>query len=294
VLMERVDLAEMQARLDEFPQLKDLLGPRWLGQDLRRPEEQWSLLTGWLSTGDQWLWPIFERWLQDLDSAIGHLWEYLPRDVYNKIAGKLRRHNDRAESKGTLSEVALALWLSQQRLAFDMERKLVPGRGKDVDFTIAIEGELVHVDVQWVSESDKSSRAAAAAGAFGMFASIDFGYKERRVVEKLFDKLGKFTETDITLVAFNYTDDPTLGTSLVTVPSQIFATSTSPAKESAGDAGPDEPIRRLCDGVLSFYLEPGNGLLLHGQELVINELSSHAAALGLRRFVALWKSEHAA
>ncbi len=50
--VERVDASEIARRLAQYPELERVLGQGWLQKELSKPEERWSLLTGWLSTAD--------------------------------------------------------------------------------------------------------------------------------------------------------------------------------------------------------------------------------------------------
>jgi hypothetical protein len=121
-------------RLHQFDHLSELIQDSWLRKQHSKSVEQYSLITGWLTTSeDDWKW-TYSKYTKLLDSAINTLKQIKDRNLWNKLSSKIRTPFNRAESKSVLAEIALALFLVDCGVSFGMETKLDPTSSKDVDF----------------------------------------------------------------------------------------------------------------------------------------------------------------
>jgi len=275
--IDRLDQNGAEQRLKLLPNLKNVLGDKWIADEYKKQIENWSLINGWISSSDKDLW----NWLVDLDYALGYLNSCVKQNVFRKIATKIKTHSDRANSKGTLSEIAVMMFLVSKGIVFDLERRLT-SNGKNVDICANItKEEPLYIEVQWLSPSDLSERGATIASAYGEAYSMDFEAEELRIKQKVFDKTPKFTRDDMTFVALDCTTAPELGGRFMGAPigSAIYKAFTGESiqgkKTSFSDSVIDVKIREFVDGVIWFQLLPGNNLFPLERGIYINPLSPH-------------------
>jgi len=288
---ERISEDETLKRLSQFQQLSTVIDKAWLKRQLKKRVEQYSLITGWLTSSEnEWRW-MYRKFTSSLDKAIEFLAAKTSTQVWNKLRSKIKSQSDRAETKGTLAEIALAVFLAQNDILFDLETRLNPTSDKDVDFSLKFADlKPVHIEVQWISESDSSSRAADTVALYGLAANIDFPDEERRIRGKVFGKTAKLTKDDITLVALDCTTSPELsGEHLFTPISEalthIFGTQVyGPLTES------DTAIRELVDGVIWFENDIYHTVFPTKRSYILNEHSSHYRHPSLVKWIEVWST----
>lgn len=285
----RLDKENAKKKLASLPYLSEVLGENWLDVEYKKPIEQWSLITGWISLQDEflkydnWTW----EWLTSLNGALGYLKTCTKPNLWRKIAGKIRSHTDRANFKGTLSEIAMCVFLSSINVSYEMEIRLVSGKNKDIDIQAQIDNkESVNIEIQWLSPSDVSEKGAEIASAYGEGYPIDYEYEMRRIKQKVFDKTAKFTENDITFVALDCTTSPELGGAEFSPIKQVLYHSFSKGKLDI-----DIAIRKYVDAVIWFELQNSNTLMPIKRNLIINPNSLHGNNDSVLKFAEHWKSK---
>lgn len=288
---DRVTYQVAVDRLHQFKYLSELIRDSWLRKQHPKPVEQYSLITGWLTTSeDDWKW-TYSKYTKLLDSAISTLKQIKDRNLWNKLSSKIRTPSDRAESKSVIAEIALALFLIDRGVSFGMETKLDPTTGKDVDFCLKLGNpEDVYVEMQSLTESDASQRTSKASAAYGgLPVSIDFRGEERRIIGRIHDKTSKLVENEITLVALDCTAIPEHGgIGLGTIPdalSHIFGQGESDLTDV------EKRIRQLVDGVIWFQIDFDNALQPVKRGYFLNEHSKHHNVASLQKWIALWSHE---
>jgi len=108
---DRVTYAVAVERLHQFKHLRGLIQDNWLRKQCSKTIEQYSLITGWLTTSeDDWNW-AFRKNTQALEDALSRLVGNIPINIWKKLGKKLRAPSDRAESKGTIAELSLAIFI---------------------------------------------------------------------------------------------------------------------------------------------------------------------------------------
>ena len=287
----RVDVSVAEKRLQRLPNLAEALGANWLAREYQTPIDHWSLITGWISLKDNGCW----HWLEDLDRALGLLKAQVSSDSWRKIVRKVRSHSDRSNSKGTLSEIATCVFLTNNSIRFELETRLVKDSKKDVDIRAFVyEGDPLHIEVQWLSSSDDSERGAAIASAYGEVYELDFDEEKWRIKGKIYDKTSKFTHDAITFVALNCTTSPVLGGSdrLSVIKEAVIEAYTGRnilgEEIPYADSDVDKDIRLYADCVIWYELDPGNGLLPIKRDFCLNPKSPHRKSISISRFVSLW------
>jgi hypothetical protein len=290
---DRLNLDNAKERLKLYPNLACILGNDWIAIQYQKPIKEWTLINGWISSTD----PDYAYWLEDLDYAVGYLRPKVSAEVFKKIATKLKSHSDRANTKGTLSEISIMMFLAKNDIRFDLEKKLISG-DKDVDISAEISGEVpVNIEIQWLSPSDISERGAEIASLYGEAYTMDYDSEEYRIKKKVFDKTPKLTREDITFIALDCTTAPELGGPRLYSPigSAVFEAFTG--KNVQGETMPyaysqiDITIRNYVDGVIWFQLCPGNKLLPKERGIVINPSSGHRSDEQVFKFQKVWLDE---
>ena len=230
----------------------------------------------------------------DLNFTLGFLETRVPYQVWQKIVRKIRSHSDRANSKGTLSEIALMTLLTSKGLNFDLETKLT-SNGKDIDIQVDFgKYEPLYIEVQWLSPSDVSERGAAIASAYDEAYSIDYTFEEWRIKQKVYDKTSKLTLTDITFVALDCTLAPELGGSFHFAPIGEAILEAFTGKNAQGNvtsyanSDVDKTIRQYVDGVIWFELEPGNRFIPIKRGYCINPTTKHSGKESVTELIKLW------
>jgi len=289
---KRIGLSAAERRLQQLPVLAGVLGADWLSREYRRPIEQWSLVTGWISLEDNEFW----HWLEDLDRALGFLKVQVSSANWQKITRKIRSHSNRGNFKGTLSEIAMCVFLASNHVEFEMENNLVSGSEKDVDFTAYIsEAEPLHIDVQWLSPSERSEIGAAIAAVYNEGYDMDYEYEKRRIKNKIREKTSKFTQDDITFVAIDCTSSSELGGGhgypviRETFSEACIDRNLKDEEVPYIDSGVGKTIHLLVDGVIWYELEPGKGLSPVKRGFCLNPKSPHRKSMSISQFVSLWK-----
>lgn len=286
---QRVLYSEALLRLRQFPHLYAVIDDQWLTKQFQLPVDSYSLITGWLSTSDfDWMY-TYQKFVASLDGAVAILGTSTSPTVWSKLRRKLRTQSDRSESKGTIAELSLAVFLAQNGISFDMETKLDSASKKDVDFSLQFSNGIpVHIEMQWLSESDKSSRAADALAPYGRAASISFAYEEHRIRGKVANKTPKLTPTDITLVALDCTSDPILGGEVSTVRTalrHVFDRSIYTALTEE-----ETEIRRLVDAVIWFETDINTAIAPERRGSILNEYSTFNTHPSLMQWIKVWSS----
>jgi len=273
-------------RLRQFHHLSAIIDEKWLQTQLKKCVEKYSLITGWLTTPEEEWKAFFHPLVNALDQALDVLKGKVSPNTWKKITHKIRAASDRAETKGTLAEISMAVFLTKHGIQFEMEKQLDPCSKKDVDFSITYEGEEIHIEMQWLSESKRSRVPSDIALEFSPFETqIDFPYEKRRIRNKIKDKCPKFTQEDITLVALDCTEVPELGGKY---PSAVYDALRDifHKKESLDDTSTQ--IRSLVDGVIWFKLDINNALCPQKRGYISNP---HRDNQSLSNWLDLWGQE---
>lgn len=286
---DRVPYETALERLHKFKQLSGVIQDSWLKKQMLKSVENYSLITGWLTTSpDDWNWAFLKN-TQALEDALSLLTGKVPENHWKKLCSKLRVPSNRAESKGTIAELSLAIFLVTHGISFDMETPLQPP--KDVDFSLkfGVVGD-VHVEMQSLAESAASQRTSKLSADYGgLPVSIDFKGEERRIIGRIHDKTPKLVENEITLVALDCTAIPEHGgVGLGTIPdalAHIFGQGTSALTDV------EKSIRQLVDGVIWFQLDFDNALQPVKRGYYLNEHSKHRSAASLQKWITLWSHE---
>lgn len=292
---ERVGYEVAAERLHQFEHLSQVIDDRWLRRQLSKTVEQYSLIAGWL-TLSEFEWNLsYEKLAAALDAALAILDGNVSKAVENKLRSKIRAHSVRAETKGTLAEISLAVFLVQRDIPFEMETRLAATSKKDVDFSLQFDGlEPVHIEVQWISESEALARAVDALAPYELPATINFPQEETRILNKVYDKTSKFIREKITLVALDCTEFPDIGGTYPWAPigealahalgNQIYG----PLSKKA------TAIRELVDGVIWFELDIDidRALSPKCRGYRLNEHSEHFGSASLTRMIELWSHQN--
>jgi len=267
----------IKTRLQSFPTLLKVLGPNWLSTQLSKKPHEWSLITDWLATlkADA-AYATADAWLVSVEGSLVLLKQHVTKPTWLQLSKKISEHANREKTKGTLSEVALALFLVENSLIFEMEKKLVTESHKDVDFSIDDPTRcLLNIEVTWLGEAGSHKRAAEAAD--GAAFQVDVKKVESRIQKRLLAKAEKFTTDDITLVALNLTDDPGNSATVASAFTQAL---------KGGDSAAFAPI----DGVIWFELESAAHLLLKQRHIVLRADSAKAQTIQHSKFHQAWIS----
>jgi hypothetical protein len=253
---ERVPLEIALLRLSQHPFLSCWLGDQWLEQQYKKSVEQYSLIAGWLTAlQDDWEW-TYRKYVASLDQAIEFLDGRVSDSIKKKLKAKIKAESDRAETKGTLAEISLAVFLVQAKISFDMETTLVARSRKNVDFSFRppvlqqASDAKIHVDCHWLDQSDKSKRTDMVSAQWRCPVSTDFEAEKERILGKIYDKTGKFTRNAITLVALDCTANPDLGKLEIFFPNALEHIFNNKCGHQLSER--DSAIRDLVDGVLWF------------------------------------------
>lgn len=283
--------ASLYRKLQELPSLSSLLDANWLDKELDKPVNQRSLIMSWISyeedvfSESNWAWD----WLKDLDSALASLKKCSTSSAWKKIVKKIRSHSDRANFKGTLSELSLCVFLSQLGISYELDVALIHGAKKDVDIQAQLGlNQIVNIEVQWLSPSEKSEKKADIAAQYGIkeFSGFDNDYEMRRIKQKVVDKTTKFTEHDITFVALDYTSSPELGSGgFSRIEEALYGSFNEDSLEI------DITIRKYVDAVLCFQLQQRNSLFPVRRNIIENPHSSHRNKDAYIKFGEIWSSE---
>jgi hypothetical protein len=294
---DRLGQSEVEKRLSELPSLEKALEAGWVAREFSKPFDQWSLIAGWLSKPENDpLYPYFAAWLVDLDGALALLQEKAEAPVWRKIRTKVRAHCDRAEIKGTLSEIAVALFCVQRELPIALERTLAGDNNKNVDVSV-LYTHPVHIEIHYLSLSDREARATEQLSSYRLWYSTDFDQARYRIKLKIHDKTSKFTESDITFVAINCTECPDLGGAREHSTMHESALEAFTGRDLHGEVTPyadsdvDRSIRRLVDGVIWFELRTGNGLLPAARGACLNPNSPLLGKSSISDFVRHWMTK---
>jgi hypothetical protein len=265
-------------RLKQFPTLAQILGESWLSKQLKKDRSQWNLITGWLATQESDpVFTAFSDWLTSLDGSLTFLHSRVDKNKWSKLGKKVRAHADRENTKGTLSEIALCVFLAQQNLPFEMEKQLDPVSNRDVDFAVLDpNGSVLNIEMHWLGESDHDKRLnQISAGYGGMPYPLSFGKMKSRIQDKILEKARKFTHGDITLIAFNVTDDPINGNSIY----EAFEEALKGANNAAF---------QIVDGIIWFEMTAKEHLELKKRGVFINDMSPFAPQIHNSLFHNFW------
>lgn len=259
MLPDRVDLHEVLKRLNKYPALLRFLGPDWFAFEFKKSIDNWSLITGWISRGDE----SFSGWLSALDKTLSFLQDKGTTNNWQTIIKKVRSHSTRNNFKGTLSELALYSFLQHNNIPFDLEVEIVPKSKKNIDVQAHFPpNENMNIEVQWISPSDTSDRGATIATSIGEAYSLDFDEEKWRLKKKVHSKTPKFSKHATGFVALDFTTSPELGGSNFSVTYEL-AVEIFTGKTLQGDKldyrNPqiDILIQELIDGLIWFEIDFG-------------------------------------
>lgn len=265
-------------RLKQFPTLAQMLGESWLPKQLKKDRSQWNLITAWLVAQESDpFFTAFSDWLISLDGSLAFLHSRVDRNKWSKLVKKVRAHADRENTKGTLSEIALCVFLAQQNLPFEMEQQLDPVSNRDVDFAVLDpNGSALNIEMHWLGESDRDKRLNRISADYGGISyPLSFGKMKNRIQDKILEKARKFTHGDITLIAFNVTDDPINGNSIY----EAFEEALK---------GADNAAFQIVDGIIWFEMSAEKHLQLKKRRVSINDKSPFALQIRNSLFHNFW------
>lgn len=292
-----VDLETARKRLSALPNLEQVLASNnWLERQLTKPVQDWSQITGWLCSWEEGKPEdeVFVSWIKDVDTALGFLQERVSQKNWAVICRKVRAHSDRQETLGTLSELAVCMFLAANNISFDFEVNLQPESRTNVDFQVDPGcGRPVNIEVQWLSPSDRSERGARLAAIYG--GAYPFQYKQEgfRIKQKVYDKIQKLTSEDTTLVALNYTLCPEMIEVGKEVMSETFTGLDFEGQPGCyADSPIDTAVRQFVDGVMWFTQAPGIHLQPITRGVLVNSSSTKVEDIGLSEFIRLWETSH--
>jgi hypothetical protein len=119
-----------------------------------------------------------------------------------QLIKKVKSSSDRANTKGTLAEVAFCLFLASNNYTFMMERKINPANNKDVDFSILNdESNSLNIEIHYLGESEREKRLDQISAAWYMPFTPLWEHDKNRIQNVLKIKSEKFTANEMTLVA---------------------------------------------------------------------------------------------
>lgn len=265
-------------RLSQFPTLAQILGEKWLAKQLKKDRSKWSLITGWLATPENDpFFNAFKDWLTSLDGSLNFLQSHVDRNMWSKLGKKVRSHADRENTKGTLSEIALAVFLVQRNLPFEMEKQLDIASKRDVDFVVRDPtGSILNIEMHWLGESDRDEHLNQISADYqGLAYPLSFETMKNRIQNKILEKAEKFTQSDITIIAFNVTDDPTNQSLIV----EAF---------EEGLKGTNSAAFQIVDGIVWFEMKGEEQLILKDRELFISQDSPFAHQVSNSIFYDVW------
>lgn len=287
----RVSLKTAIERLEQFHVLAEIISYSKLRQQLRKDVKDYSLITGWLTTSHIDWENIYKSNTKALETALNLLKDNVDNSIWNKICKKIRVPSDRAEFKAIIAELSLATFLIMNNLSFCMEIQLNPP--KDIDFVLDFENfEDVYIEIQSLAESDMSKRSSKVSADLGgiyiPLSQSSLVKEENRIVNKIFDKIPKFTTSKITLVALDCTAVPEHGgIGLGTIPDAINPIFSVNNFELSSK---DSIIRRMVDGVIWFQVDYEDALQPHIRGTVLNQHSPHFSSNSLQSWKKLWSS----
>lgn len=281
--INRVDLSTAEDRLTSLPQLAEVLGSNWLAKEYRKAPKHWSLITGWIADENNEFWP----WLENLSEALEVIRREADANSWQTIAKKVRTHYNRDNFKGTLSEIAICVFLATNNIPFELETVLVSDGQKNVDISAyIIESNPVHLEVQWLSPSASSEKSARVASAYDQMHIFDLDYEKRRILGKVSNKTEKFTYENITVVALDCTLVPELGSNGIgEAVEEVWTNEYDVDTKIQEDI---DAIRHKVDSVIWWELTPNKGLLPEKRGCCINPNSLHRQTEALIRFIDLW------
>ena len=206
-IFERLDIIGAILRLKEFPTLMEILGPQWLEMEYKKKESEYSLLMGWISLKE----PTFIANLSSLEEVITNILPIVNQNVKQKIISKLSSYTDRANIKGTISEIALINYLIQNKISFGYEVSIT-NDNKNVDFQIDLGGDLpIYIELARVAEPDSHKRAnlvaSSSCAVIPLFTEKDWYH----LFNKIYDKIPKLTKEHVTFIALDLTDIEYMG-----------------------------------------------------------------------------------
>lgn len=287
---QRVSYSEALSRLEQLSHLVTVIDAKWLKEQYQKPVEKYALLTGWLSSSEACWDSNLMRCSSALNAAVGNLSSELPQHHWNSIRRKLRRQSVRADSKGILAEISLAVFLANHKLPFEMNKNLSATSSKDVDFSVVTAFDMaVHIEVQWLSPPGHEMYLAQASATYQVSYPLNFAGLGRRAIDKVYSKTPKLTAEVITLVALNCTDVPWVGRKTNTIPDATEkAYGTTPLKELDDK---ESTVRRLVDGVIWFETEFENRLMPIERGFILNPHSPFREEDSLKQWINLWTTK---
>lgn len=287
--LDRVGVGIAIERLHQFKHLSNVISDEWLQEQMKKDVSNYSLITGWLTTSStNWKW-VYHNFTKALEDSLELLSGNVSVGSWENICRKLKAKSERSNTKGTLSEISFATFLASRNLTFEMERQLNPP--KDVDFSVIFEDQQeIHIEMQFFSESDRDQRLNTVSAAYGgMPYRPDFEGDKQRVIDRVYHKVGKLTDREVTLVAFDCTDVPLNGgVGYGTIPDalrRIFKDDNPDIRQG------ENKIRQLVDGVIWFQIDFDNALQPVKRGYFLNEHSKHQSAVSLQKWIALWSHE---
>ena len=194
-----------------------------------------------------------------------------------------------------MSEISLVSFFCSEILSVEVDINLKGESQADVDLQLEFDSaESIFLEVQWISPSNRSDKAAIIATKYGEVGSIDFEYEAYRAKLKVRDKVRKLTKEHVTLVALDCTTTPELlGIGYEgLLYSQFRKTFTSLNADGSQYEFADDPIdqmiREYVDGILWFSILPGTYLMPSNRGICMNVASPHARSGSIPNLKSIW------
>lgn len=286
----RLNLQTANKKLSKFPIIKKLLGENWLEKEYKKDEEQYNLMAGWLSSSDS----IYNNYLASLECALNFILPRVKESISQTIQKKLRSHSDRANIIGTLSEIALLSFFLRKNIEVNYEISLTEDK-KNVDIQLNLNSDdLVNIEVTRKSFSDAGKRATNAGGHFGLAYSPYNDDEYFRLHNKIYQKISKLTQEDITFIALDMTDIPEFaGYDFAPISWVIEETFTGLHVNDNIPKLNDEKsaeIRELVDAIIWFRINFDDCLEVFERRIALNPHSPHRNKECILKFTKLWDS----
>lgn len=266
--------------LSSFHELNEVLDNEWLSKELKKPQENWGTIVRWLAsvkTYEKHCRPC----LEELNETLAFLHAKIDAKHWQKLKKKLQTSVGE-NTNGALAELSFCVFLAEHNLNFDMEVKLGSGN-KNVDFSISSKNaSSINVEVHCIKTSDREEKISEDIAYKSLevgkplLYNLPFSHDNHRIKGKIEEKMKKFVVNEITVVAFDITDNSRYTNDIVEVASEVLS-------------NPEEPANQLVDGIIWFERIVGSKLLPGKRKLFLNPSSPFRDDIKASPFVKLWQ-----
>jgi hypothetical protein len=303
-MKSEVNPGRIARRATCFPYLRSILSDDWFCNELQKPYEQWSLITGWLNASDEdWgLW--FREWCGGLEHALCFLERAMEPCQFEIIRHKVQAHCNRTQFKSVLSEIAVCTFAVSQGFQVTLESKIRVGSEKDVDLAVVLADQSsLYVEVYTLFPSDAFNRQSAALADYREPSPINYDREMRRLLQRIEKKSKKFPTDGIGFLAIDYTHYPEMGEGkyspldtllagdleLTLEESTIEGLSVVESWRKNGAFDSDEALE-CVGGVMGFRIRPNPMLVPVGRYAHLNPHHENKLSQAVREFFDVWTS----